>query len=279
MLAVSYEDSYILNAIQVYKSDLTGLAAGFSTNTITSQQSTWGFCWAPGHYILSLNKAGTQITDLFKSTLSICDPRQPKQMFQSVTINGGAADLGTATETIPMAVSPDGLTLAVGVATDDSTNGVLVGKIGVTGTQIHWQLYPLLQTGYYAVASVAWSPDGRYLAAVTDPSNEKQMLEVWDAMRQFQLLKPALDLTNVSGGLTTIAWSFNSNKYLLAAGGTSGKIYLWNIGVSAEPVRTLPGIAGHVTALSCSHDGQWLAASYDDNFESILVWKMSDLHG
>src|SRR6185437_14654124 len=100
---------------------------------------------------------------------------------------------------IPMAVSPDGLTLAMGVATDRNTYGVLVGKISVTGTQVHWQPYPLLQLIYDVVesltpVSIAWSPDGRYLATVTDPSNENQRIGVWDATRQFQPLKTALDL-------------------------------------------------------------------------------------
>jgi WD40 repeat protein len=291
MLAVSglsSSSTFSNNAIMVYKSDLTGLAAGFSSNTITSQQSTSGLCWAPGHYIFSLNAITGQS---YQSTLSICDPRQPKQVFQPVTINGGVVDTtGTGTdEAIPMAVSHDGSTLAMGVAVGGNalsadTYGVLVGMIGVTGTQIHWQPYPLLQMSYEVVesltpVSVAWSPDGRYLATVTSSNNEIQRIGVWDATRQYQPLKPALDLTNVSGSLSRIAWSLNANKYLLAAGGSSGKIYLWNVGVSAEPVRTLSGISGHVTALSWSHDGQWLAASYDDNSESILLWKMGDSHG
>jgi serine/threonine protein kinase len=281
MLAVSGLSSSLTssNVIQVYKSDLTGLAAGFSTNTITSQQSISGLCWAPGHYILSLNAINGQS---YQSTLSICDPRQPKQTFQSLTINGESDSYTDVM--IPMAISPDGSTLAMGVTTGENTHGVLVGKIGVTGTQIHWQPYPLLQMNYMVVeslapVSVAWSPDGRYLATVTDPSNENQRIGVWDATQQYQPLKPALDLT-VSGPLSRIAWSLNAKKYLLAAaGGISGKIYLWDIGASTEPVRILPGISGHVTALSWSHDGQWLAASYDDSSESILLWKMGDSHG
>lgn len=256
-------------------------------NTITSSQSTSGLCWAPGHYILGLNAINGQS---YQSTLSVCDPRQPKQTFQPVTINGGAVDTtGTGNKAIPMALSPDGLTLAMGVDAGVSSDGadyygVLVGKIGVTDSRIHWQPYPLLQMSYEVVESltpacVAWSPDGRYLATVTDPSNEIQRIGVWDATRQYQLLKTGLDLTNVLESLSTIAWSLNANKYLLAAGGTSGKIYLWNIGASTEPARTLPGISGHVTSLSWSQDGQWLAASYDDSSESILVWKMRDSHG
>jgi len=269
------------NAIMVYKSDLTGLAAGFSANTITSPQSTSGLCWAPGYDILSLNAINGQS---YQSTLSVCDPRQPKQTFQPVTINGG---VGTE-QTIPTAISPNGSTLAMGVTAGTNTGGadfygVSVGKIDVTDTHIHWQSDSLLQMSYEVVeslapVSVAWSPDGRYLATVTSPSNENQRIGVWDATRQYQPLKPALDLTSV-GPLSTITWSLNANKYLLAAGGTSGKIYLWDIGVSAEPVRTLSGISGNVTALSWSRDGQWLAASYDDSSESILLWKMSDLHG
>ncbi|MBA2679474.1 MAG: hypothetical protein H0U76_13890, partial [Ktedonobacteraceae bacterium] len=90
----------------------------------------------------------------------------------------------------------------------------------------------------------------------------------------YQPLKPELNLTTISGQLSCVAWS-PAKRFLLAAGSSSGKVYLWNIQASgASLTRTFPGITGRVTALNWSHDGRWLAASYDDNLDSILVWRL-----
>lgn len=253
--------------VLVYKSDLSNLAPGFSNSTITSQQQTRGLSWVPGHALIVLNAVNNNPNQI---SLTLYDPNHPTLSPQPALINGRAANF--TTETLPMALAPDGSTLALGIGTADLAQGVLVGKVSVADTQVQWQPRPLMKTRD-DVTNIAWSPDGRYLAAAA-PAAIQQILYIWDATQDYQPLKPEVDLTAISGQLSCVAWS-PAKQFLLAAGSSSGKVYLWNIQVSgASLVRTLPGITGRVTALNWSHDGRWLAASYDDNLDSILVWRL-----
>ncbi len=269
MLAVSNADAGSTNpyAVLVYKSDLSNLASGFSNSTITSQQQNRGLSWSPGRVLIVLNSVSN---NLYQTSLSVYDPAQPAQTLQPALINGMPASF--TIETLPTALAPDGSTLALSIGTADQTQGVLVGKVSVTGTQVQWQPDPLLPTNH-EVTNIAWSPGGHYLAGIL-PQDIRQILHVWDATQHYQPLKLALSLTNSAESLSCIAWS-PTRQFQLAAGSSSGKVYLWNLGASgASLVRTLPGIAGNVTALSWSHDGQRLAASYDDNLDSILIWRL-----
>jgi hypothetical protein len=275
MLAL--RDVDLTPATLVYKSDLSGFAPGFSptSNPFQDTSDTGSLCWTPGKYIFLLRqKASSQP---IQSILHVYDPSRLQQPFQPITINFQA---GLGMQIIPMALSPAGSTLAIGGESNDYTNGitygVLVGNINITATEVHWQPLPLLQT-YDSPVGLAWSPDSRYLAAAT-PGDLVRTLHVWDATRQYQPLKSALDLSN-RGKPMAVAWSPDAKNPLLAVGSQAGGVYLWNISKSSAPVRTLSGVAGGVTALGWSHDGQWLAASYDDAAASILIWKIGDMHG
>ncbi len=269
MLAVSNADAGPTNhnAILVYKSDLSNLAPGFSNSTITSEQQTRGLSWAPGRALIVLNAVSNSPS---QTSLSIYDPDHPTQVPQPALINARLASF--TTDTFPSVLAPDGSTLALGIGTANLKNGVLVGKVSMLGTQVQWQPEPFIETRD-EVTNIAWSPASRYLAAAA-PADIKQILYIWDATQNYQPLKPELDLTAISGRLSCVAWS-PVKQFLLAAGSSSGKIYLWNIqATAASLVRTLPGIVGRVTALNWSRDGRWLAASYDDNLDSVLVWRM-----
>ena len=163
------------------------------------------------------------------------------------------------------------MTLALGGAPAFGAPGVLVGKVTIAGTQVQWQPYPLLEMNN-EITTIAWSAGGHYMAATTDTVG--QALYVWDATRQYQQVKLALDPTTLPGRISCAAWSPVANQFQFRQRSSGGKVYLWNIGGSPALVRTLTGIAGNVTALGWSRDGRWLAASYDDNLDSILVWKM-----
>ncbi len=269
MLAVSQANAGLTNpnAILVYKSDLSNLAPGFSNSTITSQQQTRSLNWMPERTLIVLNAVSNSRS---QTSLTLYDLSRPTQPLQSVIITAQPA--GLADETFPTALAPDGSTLALGVGTTDLTQGVLVGKMSLAGTQVQWQPEPLMRTRD-EVTNIAWSPGSRYLAAAA-PADIEQVLYIWDATQGYQPLKPELDLTAISGRLSCVAWS-PTKQFLLAAAGSSGKIYLWNIQPNgASLARTLPGITGRVTALDWSHDGRWLAASYDDNLDSVLVWRL-----
>ncbi len=269
MLAVSDADAGAANpnAILVYKSDLSTLVPGFLNSTITSQQQNRGLSWAPGRVLIILNVVSNSP---YQTSLRIYDPGQPAQVLQPALINGGPTNL--TEDSLPAALAPDGSTFALSIGTADLTQGVLVGKVSIADMQVQWQPNPLMKTRD-EVKSIAWSPGGHYLAAAA-PADIGQILNVWDATQHYQPLKPGPDLTNISERLNCIAWS-PTKQFQLAAGSSSGKVYLWTIqATGASRARTLPGIAGRVTALNWSPDGQWLAASYDDNLDSILIWRL-----
>jgi serine/threonine protein kinase len=269
MLAVSNTTASLSNpnAILVYKNDLRNLAPGFSNSTITSPQSTRGLNWAPGHSLIVLNAVSNSP---YQSSLSVYDPDHPSQAPQPVLIS--ARPTTFTTETFPTALASDGSTLALSTGTADLKQGVLIGKVSVENAKVQWQPKPLIETRD-VVTNLAWSPDSHYLAGAA-PADVRQVLYIWDATQDYHQLKPGVDLTSISERLNCVAWS-PAKRFLLAAGSSLGKVYLWTIQASgASLTRTLPGIAGRVTALNWSHDGRWLAASYDDNFDSVLVWRL-----
>jgi WD40 repeat protein len=265
--------------LQVYKSDLSGFASGFSLNSFTFQGTSIGgsVCWGPGKYILFLRQVDNLSTSQSDTTLYIYNPAQPQQSFPPIAVT--MQDGSFVNQTMPVALSPDGSTLAISGNNNGKSEapGVLVGKIMITGTQAHWQPYPLLQTHPGDVpAMLAWSPDGHYLAAAA-PSDISHTLYMWDATQNYKSLPSTPDLSQIDGSrLVAVAWS-PTNHSQFAIGTLNGRIYLWNVGSSA-PVRTLSasagGVSGQVTSLGWSHDGRWLAASFDDTSASILVWKI-----
>jgi eukaryotic-like serine/threonine-protein kinase len=260
------------NAVLVYKSNLSGLATGFATNTITSKQPTLGICWVPGRYILVLEAV---IGNMNQLTLRVYDPKQPQRALPRATI---ALNEGIGLSAVPLALSPNGSLLAVGGTTSDYRTGVLVGKLAISDTQVDWHPQPLLQTRA-DMGIIAWSPDGRYLAGAALSDVKDGVLYIWDATRGYQALNPPLDPTTLSGQINSMAWSASATRPQIAVGSSSGKIYLWDIKAGSSPVRVLPGITGSVTSLDWSHDGQWLAASYDDNADSVLIWRVGNTHG
>ncbi len=261
------------DATLIYKSDLSGMAPGFATNSLVPQHTSKGLCWAPDPYILILEEVANNASQF------VVRAYNPERQTVQSLITVGASITSDTGDTF-MAVSPAGSLLAVSTAIDGAngeTDGVLVGRLTVSGGQLHWQPLPLLQTQYSSVADLAWSPDSQYLAASLNSSVAE--LNVWDAAHRYQPLKPGLDLTNVGEQIEAIAWSPAAKNPLLATGGANNRLYLWHVGVSTAPVRQLMGLTNNITSLAWSHDGRWLAASYDDPSTSILLWKPGDSHG
>jgi WD40 repeat protein len=134
-----------------------------------------------------------------------------------------------------------------------------------------------------AASCVTWSPDGQYVASITNPilipKYTTSQLVVWNASGGDQTRLP-LSLPNSSTVLTQLAWSPAPTSTKLAAGSKEGVVYLWNVNPgnlkgNSLPTRSLIGLAGaEVTALAWSFDGQWLAAGYNDTNNSILIWKI-----
>lgn len=249
-----------------YTSNLSAPVPGIPDNSIHINNNFSGLEWLSNTALATLEQ-GAKFTSL---VLKIWNIQHPQSSPVVVTINQEPT-LDLLTPHNLLAISSNGSAIAVGTAT-----GIQVGQVRTTGKQAVWQaLSPLLSLQNNVAAIIGWSADGRFVAALNDTSVSAGYLGVWDATQNYALAQPALELSVLASGPSCFAWGPASQKHLLAISGVNGQVALWNVGGNAAPQRTLPGsIAGTVTALAWSADGQWLAASYNDAASSIVIWKV-----
>jgi WD40 repeat protein len=122
---------------------------------------------------------------------------------------------------------------------------------------------------YYGV-SIAFSPDGRYLAGIgsvegSTPEQPRGVLLIWDAntRRIVRTLKTdALFLYSVA---------FSPNSKLVAAGAHDDQIRIWDVR-TGRLRRTLPSYGARVLALAFSPNGEMLAAA---NYHQVVeLWRI-----
>ena len=104
-----------------------------------------------------------------------------------------------------------------------------------------------------AGSSVAWSPNGRYLAATTNHDTR-----IWDAATG----EVRFDVGGSSPPVSSIAWSPDSTK--LATGDTTGTAKVWEVSPSGAPRRILSltdQVLGALYGVAFSGDGTQLLAA------------------
>jgi serine/threonine protein kinase len=265
MLVLSYNGS--LTTAGVYKNDFSTLAPGFTKDTITTNPGgIVSLCWGPGKYIFLVEHIPGNIKQALLRTI---DPTQPQSKLQSLKIDVAYRILGISS----VAISPTNTNmLAIG-----APEGALVGPISVSGTQVKWEPDQFKLGSRVEVTQIAWSPDGNFLATLTNNTTIRNAILLWDIKQRSQS-RTAPDLAALQAKPTCIAWSPAVTNPLLAIGSNEGTILLWD-SRSAKMVRTIAALENKVVALAWSRNGQWLAASFNDTSNSILVWRIDASHG
>jgi hypothetical protein len=140
----------------------------------------------------------------------------------------------------PAALSPEKATLAVGLS------GGRVQLINTSSGDVKGIL-PLGPAG--SVTSLAYSPDGVYIAAGFDDAS----IWIWN----FNQNSPSNDsLTDHSSPVLSLA--FADSGEILASGSADGNIFLWNVEVMRNLAGPLGGRSAQVTALSFHPTGRYL---------------------
>jgi WD40 repeat protein/DNA-binding SARP family transcriptional activator len=170
------------------------------------------------------------------------------RLVREIRRDGGAAST---------ALSPDGTRVAVGSREDLSVAVVDL----ISGREL------LLPGGFnWGLFRLAWSPDGRWLAAVGDDH-----ARVWDATTG----TPRAVLRGHSTFAIGLAWSADSAR--IATGSNDGTAKIWELDDDgAREVLTLSGSTTHtgVVGVAFSPDGRRLMAG-NDTISAVTIFDVS----
>jgi WD40 repeat protein len=155
-------------------------------------------------------------------------------------------------ETNTTALSPDGSRIAM-------ASGSAPGDVWVTDIATG-DVHELTNPGKFGFTSIAWSPDGRYLAA----GGWDAAVPVWDARG-----KPAAVLTGHKDGAHWIDWSPDSSS--LVTGSDDGTAKVWGItDHGASELMTLAADDGPISGVAFSSDGTQVMTGSETS--AVKIW-------
>jgi RNA polymerase sigma factor (sigma-70 family) len=172
---------------------------------------------------------------------------------------------GQGGRTMLMTASPDGCWLA---SARHPTLRVGANEVFVCNAHSGQQKARLAMTRNNSVAQLAFTPDGRLLAAVGGGGQRDEPMEikVWDVesgKEQYALACPRVGM---------VAFSPDGRMLALATGDTDGKLVLWEL-ASKQQRHSFNGHERMVWSLAFSPDGRRLAASSVD--APVYVWDVA----
>jgi WD40 repeat protein len=123
---------------------------------------------------------------------------------------------------------------------------------------------------------LAFSPDGKKLAAGSTDNNDRQRdksIRLWEATTGKLLRRIVFPLSaRPEGGIVCLA--FSPDGRFLASGGGDKAVHIWNV-ASGELYCRLPGHEAPVSSLCFSPDGQTLAVNdWEQTTKAIHLWEV-----
>ena len=268
MLAVGNSNGKTFSnyGVTLYSGDLSGKAPGFENTLMTSALNLNGVGWMQKKYLAAIaTPIGLNSTTF---DLWLWDITQPKQASAHFSLPGVLTAPSYGYPPV-LAASPDGATMAFAL-----TDGVRMGQVVGAGNKLQWKMLPdslqLKDVFTTSVNTITWSPDSNKIGALSNGGGGTT-IAYWS--KQGSRWQP-LGQSHTDNILTMMAWCPAPGSELVALGAKDGTVQLWQAGNSTQPVRTLTSgtISGEVQTLAWSADGKWLAASYQDTYDTILVW-------
>lgn len=110
------------------------------------------------------------------------------------------------------------------------------------------------------VTSIAWSPDGRYLASASLDGT----VQVWEAASA----RPCFPSLQHQCPVRVVAWSPDGAR--LASAGADGSLRIWNASEGDQPRVASVGYEGALTTLAWSPDGSCLLSGGADGM--VCLW-------
>jgi dipeptidyl aminopeptidase/acylaminoacyl peptidase len=171
---------------------------------------------------------------------------------------------GTSGRVPLLAISPDNSTLAAGVSGESSVGEVWLWDVP-SGRLIH-RLQPMFPND--SIASLAFSPDGRSIAA-TDGFGFSTI--VWEVTTGRPRLELA-DSPDHSDSAERVAFS-HDGRFLVGLG--YGAIRFWDLS-TGKKCKELSGHDGEITSVAFTHDGRRMITGSADT--TALVWDLARLN-
>jgi len=120
-----------------------------------------------------------------------------------------------------------------------------------------------LSASPYVIYSLAWSPDGTYLASAC----ADRTVQISAAMSGQHVFTYSNHIVNV----LTVAWSPNGKR--IVSGDAYSKIFLWEA-ATGQTILTYGGHSGNIYSVRWSPNGKFIASCAED--ATVQVWKATD---